>query len=319
LGGRIPDRASIVPARAVDPVNTPDDLPPTLPPNADLVRALLTAKMYDAAADELRYAQKIYGDSGAIQATFAWTYREQGQSETGSQQFSLYRGSINAMKRAYPQYLTAGGERLPREILRIIYPLAYWDLIQKYSAPNGLDPYLIAALMCQESTFVANIRSPAKAVGLMQLEPSTARMYAKRLGIPYSSTVLTTPELNIRIATAYLGDQLREFGSMFRVLAAYNAGDGRVRRWSLERQSLPQEDWIDDIPFYETQGYVRKILANAEDYRRLYGSASGVNADDEIPPSTKKADASDVDPSLTTKKKPQAQPVRAKKKKHTAA
>ena len=176
LGGRVPERA---PSRADDP-NV------TVPPNGDLVRALLVAKMYDAAADELRYAQKIWGDSGPIQATFAWTYREQGQAETGSQQFSYYRGSMNAMKRAYPQYLTAGGERLPREILRIIYPIAYWDLIQKYSAQNGLDPFIVAALMCQESTFVANIRSPAKAVGLMQLEAATARQYAKRLGIPYS-------------------------------------------------------------------------------------------------------------------------------------
>jgi len=180
--------------------------------------------------------------------------------------------------------------------------------------------------MCQESTFVANIRSPAKAVGLMQLEPSTARMYAKRLGIPYSSSVLTTPELNIRIATAYLGDQLREFGSMYRVLAAYNAGDGRVRRWSLERQGLSQEEWIDDIPFLETQGYVRKLLANAEDYRRLYGSDAGLAPDDEIPAATRRAEASDVDPSLAIKKKPaakaapQSQPaVRAKKKKRTAA
>jgi len=327
LGGRIPDRATVVPAAAVSTNAAIEDLPQTLPPNADVVRALLTAKMYEAAADELRYAQKIYGDSGSIQATFAWTYREQGQSETGSQQFSLYRGSINAMKRAYPQYLTAGGERLPREILRIIYPVAYWDLIQKYSAPNGLDPYLIAALMCQESTFVANIRSPAKAVGLMQLEASTARMYAKRLGIPYSSSVLTTPELNIRIATAYLGDQLREFGSMYRVLAAYNAGDSRVRRWNLERPGLSQEEWIDDIPFAETQAYVRKLLANAEDYRRLYGTDTGVGADDEIPAAGKPVEASSVDPTLAIKKKPSTTkpaspspaPVRAKKKKRTAA
>ncbi|HET9832091.1 MAG TPA: transglycosylase SLT domain-containing protein, partial [Vicinamibacterales bacterium] len=325
LGGRIPDRATVVPAAAVSTNAAIEDLPQTLPPNADVVRALLTAKMYDAAADELRYAQKIYGDSGSIQATFAWTYREQGQSETGSQQFSLYRGSINAMKRAYPQYLTAGGERLPREILRIIYPVAYWDLIQKYSVPNGLDPYLIAALMCQESTFVANIRSPAKAVGLMQLEAATARMYAKRLGIPYSSSVLTTPELNIRIATAYLGDQLREFGSMYRVLAAYNAGDSRVRRWNLERPGLSQEEWIDDIPFAETQAYVRKLLANAEDYRRLYGTDTGVGADDEIPAAGKPVDASNVDPTLAVKKKPSTTkppspaPVRAKKKKRTAA
>jgi len=310
LGGRIPDRATVIPARAVTSPDEPESLV-TLPPNSDLVRALLTAKMYDEAADELRYAQRIWGDSGTIQATFAWTYRELGHGETGSRQMSLYRSAINAMKRAYPQFYTAGGERLPREILRIIYPIAYWDLIQKYSVQNGLDPYLVAALMCQESTFVANIRSPAKAVGLMQLVAPTARQYAKRLGIPYSSAVLTTPELNIRIATAYLGDQLRDYGSWYRVLAAYNAGDSRVRRWTMEREGLSQEEWIDDIPFYETQTYVRKLLANAEDYRRLYGGAGGMAPDDEMPSATRTADASDVDLTLNTRKKATA-PAAAK-------
>ena len=302
LGGRVPDRASVVPARAVTSLDDPE-LVVTLPPNGEVVRALLTAKLYDEAADELRYAQRIYGDSGPVEATFAWTMREQGHSETGARQMSLYRGSINAMKRAYPQFYTAGGEQLPREILRIIYPLAYWDLIQRYSAQNGLDAFVVAALMAQESTFVANIRSPAKALGLMQLEPSTARQYAKRLGLTFSAKLLTTPESNIRIGTAYLADQLQDFGKMYLVLAAYNAGDGRVHRWMQERSALSQEDFIDDIPFYETQAYVRKILANAEDYRRLYGSASGLQPGDQMPSSTQSADASDVDLTLNTQKK----------------
>ena len=294
----------------------------TLPANADVVRALLAAKMYEEAADELRYAQTIWGDLGTVEATFAWTYRQQGQAETGSRQFSFYRGAMNAMKRAYPQYLTAGGERLPREILRIIYPIAYWDLIKKYSAENGLDPYVVAALTCQESTFVANIRSPAKAVGLMQLEAGTARQYARKLGIPYSPTVLTTPELSIKIGTAYLASQVREYGEMYRVLAAYNAGDGRIRKWVPERPGLSQEEFIDDMPFYETQNYVRKILATAEDYRRLYGP--DMLAEDEIPAVTRPAGASDADPTLNTKKKPAAPPKSAppaasKKKKRTAA
>ena len=302
LGGRVPDRASVVPARAVTSLDDPE-LVVTLPPNGEVVRALLTAKLYDEAADELRYAQRIYSDSGPVEATFAWTMREQGHSEAGARQMSLYRGSINAMKRAYPQFYTAGGEQLPREILRIIYPLAYWDLILRYSAQNGLDAFVVAALMAQESTFVANIRSPAKAVGLMQLEPTTARQYAKRLGLTYSAKLLTTPESNIRIGTAYLADQLQDFGKMYLVLAAYNAGDGRVHRWMQERSDLSQEDFIDDIPFYETQAYVRKILANAEDYRRLYGGASGLQPGDQMPSSTQSADASDVDLTLNTQKK----------------
>ncbi|HXD75912.1 MAG TPA: lytic transglycosylase domain-containing protein, partial [Vicinamibacterales bacterium] len=324
IGGRIPDRTTIVPARAVtEPVT--DDLPTvTLPPNADVVRALLTAKMYDQAADELHYAQAIWGDLGTVEATFAWTYRQQGQTENGSRQFSFYRGSMNAMKRAYPQYLTAGGERLPREILRIIYPIAYWDLIQKYSAQNGLDPYVVAALTCQESTFVANIRSPAKAVGLMQLEAATARGLARRLGLAYSSTLLSNPEANIRMGTLYLADKIREFGSLHYALASYNAGEGRVHRWIPDRAGLSQEEFIDDMPFYETQNYVRKILATAEDYRRLYGPDT-ISPEDEIPPATQVVGAETADPSLNTKKKPAAKPAapapakKAKTRKRTAA
>jgi soluble lytic murein transglycosylase len=317
LGGRMPDPSAVIPARAITSLDDPEAVV-TLPPNSEVVRALLMAQLYDEAADELRYAQRVWGDSGPIEATFAWTMREQGHSETGARQMSLYRGSINAMKRAYPQFYTAGAEQLPREILRIIYPIAYWDLIQRYSTQNRLDPFVVAALMAQESTFVPNIRSPAKALGLMQLEPATARQYAKRLGLVYSTKLLTTPESNIRIATAYLADQLQDFGKMYLVLAAYNAGDGRVHRWMQERSELPQEEFIDDIPFYETQGYVRKILAGAEDYRRLYGTPAGLQTGDEMPSSTQTADASDVDLSLNIQKKAAA-PTAAKPQSGTPA
>jgi len=115
---------------------------------------------------------------------------------------------------------------------------------------------------------------------------------------------------------------MREYGEMYLVLAAYNAGDGRIRKWVPERPGLSQEEFIDDMPFYETQNYVRKILATAEDYRRLYGP--DMLAEDEIPGVTRPAGASDADPTLNTKKKPAAPPKSApaaapKKKKRTAA
>ncbi len=200
LDGRMPERRLVVSrAGAAGPgAGTPSEAGTTdegplpvspLPPNAAVVRALLAARIYDQAIDELRYAEKVWGATSPIAATIAWTYREQGTLTSGSEQFSLYRGAINLMKRAYPQYLAAGGEHLPREILRIIFPMAYWDSIQRNAAERGLDPYLVAALAAQESTFVANIRSPAKAVGLLQLAPPTARQYARRLQISYSAKI----------------------------------------------------------------------------------------------------------------------------------
>jgi soluble lytic murein transglycosylase len=142
------------------------------------------------------------------------------------------RAGINAMKRAYPQYLATGGEKLPTELLRILYPVNYWDLIRRYSAERGLDPYLIAALIAQESTFTADVRSSANAYGLMQLLPSTGRQYARKIGISrrFSLSLLTTADSNVRMGTAYFADLVKQFGGAHYALATYNAGPNRVAR-----------------------------------------------------------------------------------------
>jgi soluble lytic murein transglycosylase len=280
-----------------------------LPPNHELVRKLLGLGLYDQALDELHYAQKAWGDSPPIEATIAWIDQKQGQTETGMRKLTLYRAGMNAMKRAYPQYLAAGGERLPAEMLRVIFPLSYWDLIQKYSALHHLDPYLVAALMAQESTFVADVQSPAKAVGLMQLMAPTARQYAKQMKIRYSPRILTNPEMSIKIGTTYLADTLSAFGELHLVLATYNAGERPVRRWMAERegQGLSQEEFIDDIPYPETQNYVKKILGTAEDYRRLYGGDASADVN------TASAAASEPKrkaPAAPAKKRPAPKPKR---------
>jgi soluble lytic murein transglycosylase len=157
-------------------------------------------------------------------------------------------------------------------VLGIVFPMDYWPLIKKYADANNLDPYLMSALIAQESTFTADIRSGANAVGLMQLLPATGRRYAKKVGIrPFTTNVLTTPESNIRLGTAYFKDLVDRFGGAHFALASYNAGENRVSRWLSERPDLEQDEFIDDIPFPETQNYVKKILGTAEDYRRLYG------------------------------------------------
>ena len=112
------------------------------------------------------------------------------------------RRAITLMRRAYPQHLTAGGEQLPAEILQVIFPLTYWESIRKQSALRGLDPYLIAALIAQESTFDPQIRSVANAWGLMQIVPATGRRLARSLGIRrFTTATLTNPEINIRMGT----------------------------------------------------------------------------------------------------------------------
>ncbi len=247
------------------------------PPNASLIRALLSVPLYDAALGELRFAQRTWGDSPVIQATMAWIQQQQARVETGTERFNLLRGAINRMRRAYPQFMAEGGEHLPRDVQMVIFPLEYRELIERHAAAQRLDPYLVAALVAQESTFVADIRSAANAWGLMQLIPSTARAYARRLKLPYSARLLRDPEANVRMGTAYLADKITQFGDLHLALASYNAGERAVIRWLAERPGVARDEFIDDIPYPETQGYVKRILGTTEDYRRLYGGMMAAN------------------------------------------
>jgi soluble lytic murein transglycosylase len=283
-GVRAPERRLVLDGRTpqdVDSAVVENTKAPAAPPrNEASVRALLAVDLYDQALDELRYAQAAWGDSPVIQATIAWIYLQQARAETGSQQFTLLRGAINAMKRAYPQFIAAGGHELPADVLKVIFPMAYWDLIRKYAAQYEVDPYLAAALIAQESTFVPDIRSYANATGLMQLMGPTARQYARVLNLRYSPRLLTNPEMNIRMGMAYFSDKIKQFGEPYLALASYNAGERPVKRWMTERPGLAREEFIDDIPYPQTQNYVKKILGTAEDYRRLYGSGRAENDND---------------------------------------
>ena len=80
------------------------------------------------------------------------------------------------------------------------------------------------------------------------------------------------PEINVQIGTQYFRDLIDKYGGAHFALASYNAGEARVDRWTEERPGIPQDEFIDDIPFPETQTYVKRILGTAEDYRRLYAN-----------------------------------------------
>jgi soluble lytic murein transglycosylase len=178
--------------------------------------------------------------------------------------------------------MAAGGEKLPADLLKVLFPVNYWPLIRRYSIEHQLDPYMIAALIAQESTFTADVRSAANAYGLMQIVPATGRQYARalRLAKRFSISLLTTAEPNLKMGTAYFSDLVKQFGGAHFALASYNAGESRVVRWMAERPGIPRDEFIDDIPFPETQAYVKKILGTAEDYRRLYGPDGARSGED---------------------------------------
>ncbi len=235
-------------------------------PTGHLIRLLISLKLYAQALDEVRYAERSWGESSALLATRAWLLNRTGDLRPG----------ITAMRRAYPQFMAAGGEKLPRELLAVIFPVDYWTLLKKYADAHRLDPYLVTALAAQESTFDTNAKSGANAIGIMQILPSTGRRYARKLGIRgFSTNRLTVPEVNIRIGTAFFADLVRRFGGVHYALASYNAGEYRVAQWMAERPGLDRDEFIDDIPFPETQNYLKRILGTAEDYRWLYGRQAG--------------------------------------------
>jgi soluble lytic murein transglycosylase len=235
---------------------------PPPPPNLEIIRTLISHALYGPALNELQYAQRMWGDSTLLQATIALVHNRMGNLRPG----------ITAMRRAYPQFMAAGGDELPEEILRIIFPLEYWPLLKGNAQAKGLDPYIVAALAAQESTFDPEIRSSANAIGLMQIIPPTGRRLARQVGVRnFSERSLVNPEINVRLGMHYFAALVKEFGGYHFALAGYNAGEQRVRRWNAEAPGLPADEWIDNIPFPETQNYVKRILGTAEDYRRLYG------------------------------------------------
>ena len=106
----------------------------------------------------------------------------------------------------------------------------------------------------------------------MQIVPATGRRLAMAVGIRrFNTAMLTNGDTNIRLGTLYFKRLVSQFGGVYYALASYNAGENRVVRWRAERPAMEEDEFIDDIPFPETQNYVKRILGTAEDYRRLYG------------------------------------------------
>jgi len=158
------------------------------------------------------------------------------------------------------------------EFRRYRYPLAYWEIIKKEAAERGLDPYLILALIRQESLFDPDAISPASALGLMQLLPSTAGREAANMGLLYPGPEkLFEPDLNLRLGIHHLQRLIKIYpNSLAKALAAYNAGRRPVNRWKKRFASLDEEEFIERIPYRETRGYVKLVLRNYWTYKELY-------------------------------------------------
>lgn len=147
---------------------------------------------------------------------------------------------------------------------------------------------LVLGIIRQESMFNPVIVSPAQAVGLMQLLPSTARATAKQLGQSFSTRKLTDPNTNIRLGSKFLADRIDQFnGSKIMAIASYNAGPARVRQW-MEKIGDPRAgrdpiDWVELLPIYETRNYVQRVLEATQIYRaRLQNGQAKLRLTDDL-------------------------------------
>ncbi|MGN0183384.1 MAG: lytic transglycosylase domain-containing protein [Candidatus Ornithomonoglobus sp.] len=154
-----------------------------------------------------------------------------------------------------------GGLRLSRQVK---YPVQYSGYIVRYARENELDPYLVIAVIKQESNFVADARSPY-AGGLMQLTEETAMEYAEKMGLEYYNYM--DPETNIRIGCFVLRNLIDRYGVVNTALAAYNAGAGNVDKWLSDPGCSADGMTLTYIPFTETRNYVDKINYYMEEYR----------------------------------------------------
>lgn len=157
-------------------------------------------------------------------------------------------------------------------ILRQIYPKEYSEYVEKYAKEYGVDPLLIFSIIKAESNFDKEAKSSSGAKGLMQLMEATATEIANKIDEPLvEQESLLEPEKNIMIGTKYYAELLEMYdGNMLLALTAYNAGIGNVNGWIDSGIIKKDGSDIENIPYKETNMYVRKIINNYKMYQKIY-------------------------------------------------
>jgi soluble lytic murein transglycosylase len=201
---------------------------------------------------------KLFRDALANPARMVATAHALAGSDQASRSIALGRRALDEIGRSPENY-------------RLYFPVLERETLITSSKENRLDPVLVASLIRQESNFNPLATSPAGARGLMQLMPAVGKMVADAKGIgPWDPDILYQPAINIKLGTAHLSELVRKYPDVVKVLAAYNAGESRVARWSGKTGAGDPEVFTERIPFVETRDYVRTVLRNRAYYQALY-------------------------------------------------
>jgi soluble lytic murein transglycosylase len=194
-----------------------------------------------------------------------------GQAEIYSS-FGEYTRALQSMKKSGISFFTQPMNQVPEVYWKLLFPQPYWADLVADSQKQGLDPYLVASLIRQESEFNAGVVSHANAYGLMQLLPSVGKAMAKHEAMKtFDTKRLLDPSVNLELGTANLKLVLDRFGGQVEyALAAYNAGDRPIRQWLATNDYKDVPEFVESIPYTETREYVQAILRNREMYKALY-------------------------------------------------
>ena len=188
------------------------------------------------------------------------------------QSFGENARALQAMKRSKIPFLSLQVKDVPMAYWELLLPRPYWSTLENDARANGLDPYLVAALIRQESEFNPGAVSRANAYGLMQLLPSVGKELSKKDGQRHFKTNdLLDPTINLHLGTQDLRKSIDRYGGQVDyALAAYNAGDTPVHQWMSANNYKDIAEWVESIPYTETREYVQAIVRNRELYRAVY-------------------------------------------------
>jgi soluble lytic murein transglycosylase len=158
---------------------------------------------------------------------------------------------------------------VPIQILKFIYPIPHEKKVKKHAK---IDPFLVYSVMRQESMFDAQITSPVGARGLLQIMPATGDFLSKAEKIEkFDKDLLYNAYMNIRLGVRYLNDLYDEYkGDYIGVLGNYNAGPAPATRWLANHGSLPWDIRVEEVSYWETRDYVKRVLGNYWTYKEIY-------------------------------------------------
>jgi len=231
-------------------------------PRVAIASDLASIDLMRDATREMKLASSAHPDNLGLSFLLADLYLRAGEPFKAN----------GVLQRRFRDFVRHGGDNIPHRFWEILFPLHYWDTLQREAARQNVDPYTLASIIRQESGFEPATVSNAGAVGLMQIMPAEAQQIAQRAGIEgVTREALFDPEVNIAVGAAEYAQKLAAMQNRpVLAIAAYNAGETAVNNWLATTRADDIDYFVESIPYAETRLYVKTVTRNRNEYRRVY-------------------------------------------------